>query len=255
MMRSSGIATGLVLAGALATPMAEAGVELIEELPAPRPVIESSGLARMWVKPDRVEIAISIEASSRKSPLEAYDELVSRVQGVHAALGESGVDLKHEVTTDALDLYVHEEYPTGKETYIAEVEMTIERTIDPQDNESTTRFLRQVLEAGTTGFQRLKFVVNPDKLSRAQDALIELAIVDARRRARIVAAADAMQVGEVLSISLTSPPQNYPQVSIPEMAAFADQRSRAAIPIHAGRGNLLTATVRATFALEPAQTR
>jgi len=255
MMKSSGIATGLVLAGALAAPMAEAGIARFEEVPMPRPVIESSGQASMWIKPDRVEIAISIEASSRKSPLEAYDELVSRVQSVHAALGESGVDLQREVTTDALDLFTNEEYPSRKITYIAEVEMTIERTIDPQDNESTTRFLRQVLEAGTTGFQRLRFVVNPDKRSRAEDALIELAIVDARRRARIVAAADAMQVGEVLTISLASSPQSYPQVSMREMAEFAARASADAIPIHAGQGSLLTATVHATFSLEPMPTR
>ena len=143
-----------------------------------------------------------------------------------------------------------------KITHIAAVEMTIERAMDLHDGESATRFLRQVLKAGTTGFQSLTFVVDPDKRSKAEDALIAQAIVAARKRAQIVAAPEGMKVGQVLSISLVGQPEVYPKVRMPSfMTASESRKERLAVPIHAGQGSLLSKTVFATFSLEPAPTR
>ena len=161
--------------------------------------------------------------------------------------------IAREVTTEGLNLYADEQYPTGKITHIASVEMTIERAMDLHDGESATRFLRQVLKAGTTGFQRLTFVVDPDKRSKAEDALIEQAIVAARKRAQIVAAPEGMRVGQVLSISLVGEPEVHPMVHMPRfMAASPSSKEHRAVPIHAGQGSLLSKTVFATFSLEPA---
>jgi len=256
MRKTSGRAIGLLLGGALAASSAMAGNSRIETVQAPPAVIESSGQASTLLQPDRVQLTISTQARSDESPLEAYDELISRVQKVQTALEESGVQMEHEVTTDGLHLYAHEDYPSRRITYIAEVEMTVERAMDPHDSESATRFLRQVLSSGSTGFRTLMFVVDPDKRSKAEDALIEQAIVEARRRAQIVAAPEGMKVGPVLSVSLMGRSEVYPIVPKSRLIAAAETRAeRPAIPIHAGQGSELSATVLATFSLEPAHTK
>ena len=256
MRKTSVRAPGLILVGVLAAPGAIAGISGLEAEPALQAVIESSGQASTWLEPDRVQIAIAIEARSESSPLEAYDELISRVQKVQAALQESGVQMEREVTTDGLRLYADEEYPSRKVTHIAEVEMTIERAMDRHDSESATRFLRQVLSAGSTGFRRLTFVVDPDKRSKAEDVVVEQAIVEARRRAQIVAAAEGMKVGRVLSISLMRQPEAYPKMRQASLMEAAPARMDGpAIPIHSGQGSELSATVLATFSLEPVTTR
>ena len=205
------------------------------------------GSSSMWLRPDRVVIELSVEARAL-TPLAAYDDLADRVDGVHRALADAGVALDSEVTTTGLRLW--SQTRGDERVHVGVNRVMVERALPAEDPHAATRFIRSVLGAGATGFSGLSFGIDPKVRADAERRLLKRAVLDARRMAETVAAAEGRWVGRALRIAMVGPVHHSaPGREALDFARASSQES-ASIPVIPGDGIRLEASVEVVFALE-----
>ena len=203
------------------------------------------GSSSLWLVPDRIVIELSVQARAL-TPLAAYDDLAERVAGAYAALADAGVALDSEVTTVGLQLWSQTQ--NGERVHVGANRVMVERALPADDPHAATRFIRAVLGAGATGFGGLSFGIDPKVRADAEERLLERAVHDARRKAEILATAEGRWVGQALRIAMVGP-VSYPSGPGPQ-AALRESADAASIPVTAGDGVRLEASVEVVFALE-----
>ena len=205
------------------------------------------GSASTWLLPDRIVIELSVEARAL-TPLAAYDNLADRVERVHRALADAGVALDSEVTTTGLRLW--SQTRGDERVHVGVNRVMVERDLPAEDPHAATRFIRSVLGAGATGFAGLSFGIDPKVRADAKRRLLKRAMLDARRMAEIVAAAEGRWVGRALRIAMVGPVrQSAPGREALDFARAASQES-ASIPVIPGDGIRLETSVEVVFALQ-----
>ena len=226
-------------------------------------IIETYGQASGVVEPSRVSIVLHVEERSEADFPDAYNGLTRRLEQIRVSLESNGVDVPKEVTTHDLRLFRHDKHIRNRAVplveHVASVAMVIERPLDPGDAEAISRFLRQTLEAGATGFGGLTFHVDAGEREAMQARLEELAVADARKRADALAKAAGARVGAPLRIvigpgsrmSMGPPPAT--SVSRDSMMMKSAGAEHANMRIHAGRGATISVGIQATFRLKGAK--
>ena len=128
----------------------------------------------------------------------------------------------------------------------------IERRIDSEDPQSTTRFLSAALGAGASSFQGLSFDTDPRFIEEATTRLMPEAVRAARTRAQSLASAESRAVGRLVRIVESGVSHRPPVLERPIIESASAARSSAdrGIPVHSGAGLVVTVTVEAIFELE-----
>ena len=207
--------------------------------------VEVHGRASAFVEPDRFTIQLGVERTASTSR-DAYEALETAVRAVYLALAEAGIDTALSVRTQHLRLW--SERRSQDREHRASSVVQIERRIDSEDPQSTTRFLSAALGAGASSFQGLSFDTDPQLIEETTTRLMPEAVRAARTRAQSLASAESRAVGRLVRIVESGVAHRPPVLERPMSASTARSPADRGIPVHSGAG--LVVTVEAIFELE-----
>lgn len=211
--------------------------------------VEVRGSASAFVEPDRIRIQLGVERRAL-SPHAAYEALDAALRAVYEALAAAGIDTASSVRTQHLQLW-SDRRRQSQEHHASSV-VQIERRIDPEDPQSTTRFLDAALVAGASSFQGLSFDTDPRVIEETTTRLLPMAVRAARSRAETLASADSRTIGRLVRIVESGVSHR------PPVAGHSESPGRGAVlgsgvgdlAVHSGAGLVVTVTIEAVFELE-----
>jgi uncharacterized protein YggE len=191
------------------------------------PTIVTSGEAVVRRTPDRVYVTAAVETRARR-PREAQERnavTMTLVQQRLAAAGLAG----DAVRTLGYEIHQEVDFVDGRRVprdYVAR--NAVEVRLDAV--ERTGEILDLVVEAGASSVPGIRFDLR-DRSGAEREAL-RLAVLDARARADIAAAAVGSVVERVLRIDDSRPVEGFPPPR--PMMTFAREADQAATPIEPG---------------------
>jgi uncharacterized protein len=198
------------------------------------------GRGRVTVRPDEAALSLGIETQDREAT-RAHEEAGRRMAGVLAALEAIGI-AADDVTTTTLSLSPTYDY-SGSRPRLTGYQATQGVTVKVRDLGTVAAIIDGCVAAGATQVGAVSFTVADP--SAAGDAARRLAVEDALRHARTLAAAAGVGVGAVVRITeMGGPP---PQPVMLERAAFA-AADMGGTPVSPGTTEIVV-EVEATFAL------
>lgn len=173
-----------------------------------RPTVTMTGEGRSFAAPDMATISLGVVAEAETARA-AMDEASASVAALLAALTGSGIESR-DVQTSALTLnpvWNHNSSSlSGPQITGFSAANTV--TVRVRDLDALGGVLDRVLDTGANSFNGLSFGLQ-DPVP-AEDAAREAAVADARRKAKLVAAAAGVALGPVVSIAeagAAAPPQ------------------------------------------------
>ncbi|HSN91756.1 MAG TPA: SIMPL domain-containing protein [Anaeromyxobacteraceae bacterium] len=226
-----------------ATTLAALAAVLLAQAPgsprdAPR-VIRVSGQGRAFAAPDVSRVILGVEVDA-VSLARATADATARMKGVLAALEKAGVAAK-DVQTVRYDVDVKrkvEKVSGPGEPSGYRVSNRVRVTV--RDMARVGAILDQAVAAGANDVGGLSF--DKEDASGERARALEAAVADARAKAATIAKAAGVALGEVLSLSESTPG------AIPVRVEGFDYRARASVPVATGQLEI-PASVDVTFAL------
>ncbi|ARJ69918.1 hypothetical protein B0A89_10050 [Paracoccus contaminans] len=244
------LAAGLLALGCAAAAQAQDQVQVhpmapgADGMPAP-----AAGIVRVWgegqsmVAPDLATVSVGVTTQAPTAAQAMADNSARQARVIEAArgLGIAAEDMQ----TQALNLspvqdYSRENQPPVVRGYQAQNIVSVR----VHDIAKLGGLLDALIGAGATDVQGVAFSREDD--AAARDAARTEAVVDARRRAEVMARAAGRQLGPLLSLSENGD-QGGP---VPVMMMARDAKAGSA-PVEAGQMSL-AARVDAVWALAPA---
>ena len=168
-------------------------------LPSPRPprTIAVSGEGKVSVAPDSASFNVGVE-SSAKTVGAATAEVNARMKAVLDAVTQAGVPAK-DVRTVRYDVTIERPWKDGKQQPIAGYRVSTAADVKVRDLARLGKVLDAVTAAGSNQLQSLRM----EKLDPRPQQLeaLALAYAAAREKARAIAVAAGVELGEFLSVS------------------------------------------------------
>jgi len=158
-----------------------------------------SGSASVSVKPTVTVISLSV-SSTQDSYSKAIENLVGRVDQLTKSMMEIGFESK-EIITSNFNINKRLKYNQGKQD--GEL-FTAQQQLKVQFKQSKDRLL-EVINTATSSQANpelsIAFELDREQKKSLKDKLIKLAIIDARQKADLIAAASGLQVDQIKDIS------------------------------------------------------
>lgn len=221
------------------------GLALIGAIPAhaeedkPRRTITVTASGSVTVEPDQARITSGVTADG-STAREALSKNTEAMQKVIAEMKASGIDAKDIQTAS---FRVEPRYTRPVEGQAAKIDgysVTNEVQVLVRDLDKLGDILDRLVTAGANQTAGLNFEVS--KAEMLLDEARKEAVVNARRRAELYAAAAGAEVGEVLTIT-------EGEAIAPPRPVFARAMKAEAVPIERGT-ETLEASVTITWALQ-----
>ena len=230
------VALAVALAGSACAPMA--GPDGFPRRPA---TVTVSGVGTVTAAPDMAEITSGVvtQAPTAAQALAANSQAMEKVLQSLAALGVAARDI--QTTSISVSPQRRQGKGEGRAPEIVGYEVANQVRVKVRDLGRLGRVLDQQVEQGANSVYGIRFgLADPAPLL---DEARKRAMVDARRRADLYAAAASLKVGRVVEVQEAgaAPPR-------PEMAARL--MTAGAVPVAPG-GQEIQASVSVTFSLEP----
>jgi uncharacterized protein YggE len=210
------------------------------------PTVTVTGHGSVTLPPDTASILIGIDVTN-KTLSEAQAAAADQMTAIITALKDAGVDEK-DIQTVNYSVYVLRNYDnaTGSPTEITGFQVTNQVNVIVRDVDQVGDLLDRVVEAGANNIFGINFYV--DDTSGPASQARTLAVENATEKARELAAAAGLKLGNVVSIneSYGPPPQPLPyQVEARDMA-----QGGAGTPVQTGTTEV-SVDVSMTFELVP----
>ena len=206
----------------------------------PQGTIVVSGTGRVMLDPDIAELRLGV-AVSRPSVEAARAAAAEAMTAILAAVTAAGV-AKRDVRTTLLSVQPRYDYRDGKAPTLTGYDLANVVEITVRDLATLGGVVDGALTAGATSLDGLTFRVDDPR--EAEHAARTAAVVEARARADVLAAASGVTITGVSDIIEGGPGPIWPQPKATRMLMAAD----AGTPVEAGTTEIAV-TVTVTFRL------
>jgi uncharacterized protein YggE len=204
----------------------------------PSGTIVVSGTGRVAVDPDVADLRLGV-AISRPTVEAARAAAAESMAGILAAVTAAGV-VRRDVRTTVLSVQPRYDYRDGKAPILTGYDLANVVEVTVRDLAALGGVVDGALTAGATSLDGLTFRVDDPR--EAEHAARTAAIVEARARADVLAAASGVSITGVSDITEGGPQLAWPQPKATRMLMAAD----AGTPVEAGSTEIAV-TVTVTF--------
>lgn len=204
----------------------------------PTGTIVVSGTGRVAVDPDVADLRLGV-AISRPTVVAARSAAAEAMSAILAAVTAAGV-ARRDVRTTVLSVQPRYDYRDGQAPTLAGYDLANVVEITVRDLATLGGVVDGALTAGATSLDGLTFRVDDPR--EAEHAARTAAVVEARARADVLAAASGVTISGVTDISEGGPQPTWPQPKATRMLTAAD----AGTPVEAGSTEIAV-TVTITF--------
>ena len=197
-----------------------------------------SGTGRVAVDPDVADLRLGV-AISRPTVAAARAAAAEAMTAILAAVTDAGV-AKRDVCTTVLSVQPRYDYRDGQAPALAGYDLANVVEVTVRDLSALGAVVDGALTAGATSLDGLTFRVDDPR--EAEHGARTAAVVEARARAEVLAAASGVTISGVSDIVEGGQPPTWPQPKATRMLMAAD----AGTPIEGGTTEI-TVTVTVTF--------
>lgn len=240
------LAMALTAAAAGAQPPMPGGVDhhmMDHHMMAPRPTVSVTGEGQAAVAPDLATVAVGVTTQA-PTAAQAMSDNAAKQAAVIAAVKAQGIAAE-DLQTQGMNLSPLQDYSReGQAPVITGYQAQNIVSARVHDLARLGPLLDALVTAGATDVQGISFSREDDV--EARDEARGNAVIDARRRAEVMARAAGMQLGPLLSLS-EGINQGGPA---PVMMMARESKAGGATPVEAGQ-MILTTQVNGVWALVP----
>ncbi len=195
--------------------------------------ISVSGRGSVTVAPDIARIEIGVEITA-KTVAEARGRAADAMDAVMASLSRDGVD-DSDVKTRSFNIYPQYNYPDERAPEIVGFMVNNQVSVTLRDIDAASTILDEVIEAGGDLVRVSGITFTVDEPDQFLDEARELAVADARSRAKTLADAAGVSLGNVRTISEST--SSFPEQRFFSSGATFDSVSGVS-PISPGEQDL-----------------
>ncbi|HET6629192.1 MAG TPA: SIMPL domain-containing protein [Woeseiaceae bacterium] len=208
--------------------------------------IHVTGQGEASGKPDLAEIDAGVQTFA-ETVIEASRQNQAVVEKIFAALDEQGID-KEDIQTSSYSIWAEQDYSRGGEPgkqRITGFRVSNIVHVKVRDIAQIGDVLAAVTDAGANAIHGIRFSVeDPEQLEKEAR---KAAMADARARAESLAGLAGVELGEVISLSMSSAPDFPRPYAASRVMEMADAGAPA--PGIAPGQQSVTVTINATFAI------
>ncbi len=202
--------------------------------------IQVGGTGKVSVTPDQAHISLGVQ-SEAKQAAQALATNSKKMQEVFKSLQGAGVELK-DMQTSQLSVSPMWSYPKNKKPVLTGYSVSNNLSVKVRNLDDFGKLLDAAVQSGANQVNRISFEAT--KSGEAEQQALKLAMADAKAKAQLIATADGVKLGTL--ISLVEDVQ-YPQMPINRQMARAESFGDSAPPVAAGELELIV-TVTAVYA-------
>ena len=206
--------------------------------PTPTGTIVVSGTGRVAVEPDVADLRLGV-AVARPTVEAARAAAAESMAAILTAVTASGVT-RRDVRTTVLSVQPRYDYRDGVAPVLTGYDLANVVDITVRDLTTLGGVVDGALTAGATSLDGLTFRLDDPR--EAEQAARTAAVVEARARADVLAAAAGVSIRGVSDVTEGGPPPTWPQPKAARMLMAAD----AGTPVEAGTTEIAV-TVTVTF--------
>ena len=165
---------------------------------ADAPLVSVSGSAQVSVATDHAVIHLGVRTKA-ETPTEAQAENKLRTAAVMKALTEDCGIPEDKIATSGFNIYTMSEWIDGTSTEKQFYQVQHQLSVTVADIDKAGYVIDRCVEAGANAIDYVSFEASDMKA--AYDKALREAVVDARRKAELIAEAAGMKLGNLVSIS------------------------------------------------------